>query len=55
MPVAWTGDGLVEAIERPEGCVVTVQWHTEETAAADPAQQALFDAFAEQARRRSGG
>ncbi|HYT80916.1 MAG TPA: gamma-glutamyl-gamma-aminobutyrate hydrolase family protein [Actinomycetota bacterium] len=55
IPVAWTGDGLIEAIERPEGWVVAVQWHPEETEAADPAQQALFDAFAEQARRRSGG
>jgi putative glutamine amidotransferase len=50
LPVAWTGDGLVEAIERPEGWLVAVQWHPEETAAADPSQQALFDAFAEAAR-----
>ncbi len=55
VPVAWTGDGLVEAVERPEGWVVAVQWHPEETAAGDPAQQALFDAFADQARRRPGG
>jgi putative glutamine amidotransferase len=44
--VAWAGDGLVEAVERPEGWMVGVQWHPEETAGADPAQQALFDAFA---------
>jgi putative glutamine amidotransferase len=53
VPVAWTGDGLVEAIERQDGWVVAVQWHPEETAATNPAQQGLFDAFAEQARRRA--
>jgi putative glutamine amidotransferase len=47
---AWSGDGLVEAVERSDGWVVAVQWHPEETASTDPAQQALFDAFAEQAR-----
>ena len=48
--VAWSGDGLVEAVERHDGWVVAVQWHPEDTAATDPAQQDLFDAFAEQAR-----
>ena len=46
-------DGLVEAIERglldmnaPDaGWMVGVQWHPEETAASDPAQQSLFDAL----------
>lgn len=46
VPVAWAGDGLVEAVERPEGWIVGVQWHPEETTATDRAQQALFDAFA---------
>jgi putative glutamine amidotransferase len=49
-----TEDGLVEAIERivpdPEDPNATwmlgVQWHPEETAERDPAQQALFDALA---------
>jgi putative glutamine amidotransferase len=50
VPVAWAGDGLVEAIERPEGWMVAVQWHPEETAETDRAQQALFDAFANAAR-----
>jgi putative glutamine amidotransferase len=50
-PVASTGDGLVEAVERPGGWMLAVQWHPEETAAEDPSQQALFDTFAEQARR----
>jgi gamma-glutamyl-gamma-aminobutyrate hydrolase PuuD len=34
--------------------VVAVQWHPEETAATDPTQQAIFDGFASQVRRRSG-
>ena len=55
VPVAWAGDGLVEAIERPEGWIVGVQWHPEETASTDPAQQGLFDAFAEAARRPLAG
>ncbi len=55
-PVAWSEDGLVEALE-PEGTTgwaVAVQWHPEVTAAEDEAQQALFDAFAEQVKRRAG-
>ncbi|HEY3211259.1 MAG TPA: gamma-glutamyl-gamma-aminobutyrate hydrolase family protein [Actinomycetota bacterium] len=55
VPVASTGDGLIEAIERPDGWVMAVQWHPEDTAASDPAQQALFDAFAKAARRQSAG
>jgi putative glutamine amidotransferase len=55
LPVAWTGDGLVEAVERHDGWTVAVQWHPEETAATDPSQQALFDAFAKAAQRRSAG
>ena len=55
VPVAWAGDGLVEAVERPDGWMVAVQWHPEETAAQDAAQQALFDAFGAQARRRDHG
>lgn len=54
VPVAWSGDGLVEAIERPDGWVVAVQWHPEETAATDPTQQALFEAFADRAGRGTG-
>lgn len=53
VPVAWAGDGLVEAIERSDRWVMAVQWHPEETATADPAQQSLFDVFADRARRRS--
>jgi putative glutamine amidotransferase len=49
--VGWSEDGLVEAVERPDGWVVGVQWHPEHTAAGDPAQQSLFDAFVERAKR----
>ncbi|MGZ6545016.1 MAG: GrpB family protein [Actinomycetota bacterium] len=53
-------DGLVEAIERrandPDDVhlpwMVGVQWHPEDTAAADPAQQSVFDAFVTVARWR---
>ena len=49
-----SSDGLVEAIERvvddPEDeehtWMLGVQWHPEDTAAHDPAQQALFEALA---------
>ncbi|MFN2544170.1 MAG: gamma-glutamyl-gamma-aminobutyrate hydrolase family protein [Actinomycetota bacterium] len=41
----WTDDGLVEAVEHERGWLVAVQWHPEETAESDPAQQALFDAL----------
>ncbi len=52
-------DGLVEAIERTEDgngrppWILGVQWHPEETADEDPAQQALFDTFALQAIDRT--
>jgi putative glutamine amidotransferase len=53
-------DGLVEAIERgandPDDVnlpwMMGVQWHPEDTAASDPAQQALFDGFVVIARWR---
>lgn len=45
----WAQDGLVEAIEREDGWMLGVQWHPEETAAGDPAQQGLFDAFVREA------
>ena len=41
----WSEDGLVEAIERESGWTVGVQWHPEDSAASDPTQQGLFDAF----------
>ncbi|NLA37311.1 MAG: gamma-glutamyl-gamma-aminobutyrate hydrolase family protein [Actinobacteria bacterium] len=42
-----TADGGVEVLELidPRGWMLAVQWHPEETAATDPANQALFDAL----------
>jgi putative glutamine amidotransferase len=51
LAAGWSDDGLVEAIERavddPYGDVwmLGVQWHPEDSAAEDPAQQAIFDGF----------
>lgn len=51
-------DGVIEAVE-PDGpgagdaWVVGVQWHPEDTAAHDPAQQGLFDRFAAACVQRS--
>lgn len=55
-PVAWGEDGVTEALE-PQGAsgwVTGVQWHPEVTASEDGAQQALFDAFAEQVKAWAG-
>jgi putative glutamine amidotransferase len=46
----WTEDGLVEALELEAGWVVGVQWHPEDTAAEDAAQQGLFDELVLRAR-----
>ena len=53
-----SADGLVEALERADGgagWTVAVQWHPEDTAALDPAQQGLFDELVRRAalERRS--
>jgi putative glutamine amidotransferase len=48
----WSEDGLVEAIERESGWMVASQWHPEDTAERDPAQQGLFD---ELVRRAAAG
>jgi putative glutamine amidotransferase len=42
---AWSDDSVVEGFELADGWVVSVQWHPEVTAADDPIQQRLFDAF----------
>lgn len=59
-----SADGLVEALQRQVAAdpdranevedtwMLGVQWHPEETAATDPAQQSLFDALALLARLR---
>jgi len=38
-------DGIVEALELDGSFVLAVQWHPEDTAPDDPAQQRLFDAL----------
>ncbi len=48
----WSGDGLVEAVESEEGWMLGVQWHPEETADRDPAQQRLFDELVRRAGER---
>jgi putative glutamine amidotransferase len=52
---AWAPDGVVEAVERDPsgpGWFLGLQWHPEDTAADDPAQQRLFDALVAQAGGR---
>lgn len=46
-----TSDGTVEVLElaEPTSWMLAVQWHPEETAAADPQNQALFDALVREA------
>jgi putative glutamine amidotransferase len=49
---AHAADGTVEALELPaaRGWFTAVQWHPEDTAHEDPAQQGLFDALVRAAR-----
>lgn len=50
-PVAWADDDTVEALEADGHTeLLAVQWHPEETADQDPAQQRLFDWLVGQAR-----
>ncbi|WP_234376827.1 gamma-glutamyl-gamma-aminobutyrate hydrolase family protein [Streptomyces sp. TP-A0356] len=51
---ARAADGTVEALELPDarGWFTAVQWHPEDTAHRDPAQQGLFDALVRAARTR---
>ena len=47
-----SADGLVEAIERNgDGWMVGLEWHPEETAAEDPAQQGFFERLVQLASR----
>lgn len=43
VPTGRSRDGLVEAVEREEGWMIGVQWHPEDSADRDPAQQGPFD------------
>ncbi|MET9381310.1 gamma-glutamyl-gamma-aminobutyrate hydrolase family protein [Streptomyces sp. NPDC002928] len=49
---ARAADATIEAVERTDtaGWLVAVQWHPEDTAHEDPAQQRLFDALVQAAR-----
>ena len=49
---ARAADGTVEAVELAsyDGLLLAVQWHPEDTAHEDPAQQRLFDALVARAR-----
>ncbi|MFE5887441.1 gamma-glutamyl-gamma-aminobutyrate hydrolase family protein [Streptomyces sp. NPDC002285] len=51
---ARAADGTVEGLELPgaKGWFTAVQWHPEDTAHQDPAQQGLFDALVRAARER---
>jgi putative glutamine amidotransferase len=51
---ARAADGTVEGLELPghPGWFTAVQWHPEDTADQDPAQQALFDALVHAAHHR---
>ena len=52
--VATTGDGVVEALERPDRrWAVSVQWHPERDEMADD-QRSLFDAFVAACREATG-
>jgi putative glutamine amidotransferase len=56
-PTASSEDGVVEAIESAEpgrGWFLGVQWHPEDTAADDPAQQQLFSALVSAAEKNRG-
>jgi len=52
VPVAWAEDGLLEGVEMDDGWVLGIQWHAEATAAADPTQQALFEALVRESTTR---
>jgi gamma-glutamyl-gamma-aminobutyrate hydrolase PuuD len=49
--VGRASDGIVEAVELDGAFVLAVQWHPEDTAADDRAQQRLFDALIRKAQR----
>ena len=51
IPAAYTGDGLIEAVDLPEARFVTaVQWHPESLGDRYAEAQAIFHAFAEACR-----
>lgn len=52
--IATAVDGTIEALELPDtrSWFTAVQWHPEDTAHEDPAQQRLFDALVSAAGER---
>ena len=53
VPVAYSPDGVVEAIEMPDKYfVVAVQWHPEDLVGDDPCMRQLFTGLVEAARER---
>jgi putative glutamine amidotransferase len=46
-------DGVIEGVEVDGAWALAVQWHPEDTAGDDPAQQRLFDALVTEARARA--
>ncbi len=50
VPVGWSSDGIIEAVEVTGKWILSVEWHPEVNAAEDPSQQALFDAVVERSR-----
>jgi putative glutamine amidotransferase len=56
VPVSWTSDGLIEALEdpRPDRFVVAVQWHPELGWEKDSFSQRLFKQFINEAQRQPG-
>jgi putative glutamine amidotransferase len=50
---ATAADGVVEGLEVDGTWLLAVQWHPEDTAAEDPAQQALFDALVTRATAKA--
>jgi putative glutamine amidotransferase len=49
-PVGTAPDGLLEAVEHRTHWLLGMQWHPEDTAERDPAQQRIYDAFVSRAR-----
>jgi putative glutamine amidotransferase len=50
---ARAGDGVIEGVEVDGAWALAVQWHPEDTAGDDPAQQRLFDSLVTEARSRA--
>ena len=48
--VGYAPDGILEAVEHRTKWLLGMQWHPEDTAATDPLQQNLYNAFVQRAR-----